>query len=175
MKVRNAALAFGMCAVALSGCAGHSPYAGLESREVKALSAEETAGLLSGEGMGMAMAAELNGYPGPLHLLELADDLALSDSQRAAVAAMFSQMRGEASELGRKIVDAETELDSLFADRRANEPDLRKAVADIARLKGELRAAHLKWHLRTVPLLTPAQIARYDALRGYHSGHSHSH
>lgn len=45
----------------------HSPYAGLPAREIKALSPEEIADLAAGRGMGLALAAELNGYPGPRH------------------------------------------------------------------------------------------------------------
>ena len=52
-----------------------SPYAGEEAREIKALSTAETKSYLSGEGMGLAKAAELNGYPGPSHVLALGADL----------------------------------------------------------------------------------------------------
>ena len=34
-------------------------------------------------GMGLALAAELNGYPGPAHVIELAKSLGLSEPQRA--------------------------------------------------------------------------------------------
>ena len=163
---------------ALAGCApagpSLSPYAGLEAREIKALSAEQTAGYLAGEGMSMALAAELNGYPGPKHVLEFADDLQLTDSQREDVGRMFATMQNEAAALGRDIVAREAELDALFAEKRADESRLREAVREIARLRGELRIAHLKWHLKTLPILTPDQAARYDELRGYHSHHSHS-
>src|SRR5262245_1477224 len=63
----------------------HSPYAGLDSRDIKALSAEQLADLKAGRGMGLALAAELNGYPGPLHVLELADRLQLSPEQTRRV------------------------------------------------------------------------------------------
>jgi hypothetical protein len=33
--------------------------------------------------MGLALAAELNGYPGPAHVIELAKSLGLSEPQRA--------------------------------------------------------------------------------------------
>src|SRR5712692_7148759 len=38
---------------------------GQEGRAIKSLSAEETADLLAGRGMGAARAAELNHFPGP--------------------------------------------------------------------------------------------------------------
>jgi len=160
---------------ALAGCGAHSPYTGMESRGIKALSPQETADYLSGAGMSLAMAAELNGYPGPKHLLELADDLPLSESQYKDVQRLFDEMENEARILGAQIVAAESGLDALFAEKRADESSLRAAVSEIARLKGELRALHLQYHLRTVPLLTAAQIARYEDLRGYsgHAGHVH--
>jgi hypothetical protein len=61
-----------------------TPYAGMQSRSIKALSDQQIADLNAGRGMGLALAAELNGYPGPLHVLELADKLDLSADQRAA-------------------------------------------------------------------------------------------
>src|ERR1700757_2891750 len=57
------------------------PYAGQQKREIKALSEEDVAGYLGGAGMGYAKAAELNGYPGPMHVLELGDRLELTDEQ----------------------------------------------------------------------------------------------
>jgi hypothetical protein len=56
-----------------------SPYAGQQARTIKALSDEEIAALRNGEGLGMAKAAELNGYPGPLHVLALAAQLELTE------------------------------------------------------------------------------------------------
>ncbi|MEP6837110.1 MAG: hypothetical protein ABJA75_03590 [Bradyrhizobium sp.] len=68
-------------AVLLSGSAlARSPYAGMQDRPVKALSEQQVADLKAGRGMGLALPAELNGYPGPSHLLELADRLNLSSS-----------------------------------------------------------------------------------------------
>ena len=55
--------------------AQHQPYAGDAGREIKALSPEEVKDLLSGAGMGYAKAAELNHFPGPAHVIELADKL----------------------------------------------------------------------------------------------------
>ena len=50
------------------------PYGGMQARPLKALSSEELADLKAGRGMGLALAGELNGYPGPKHVLELAKD-----------------------------------------------------------------------------------------------------
>ena len=54
-----------------------SPYAGQVNAPIKALTAEEQAALLDGQGAGFAKAAELNGYPGPKHVLELSAQLGL--------------------------------------------------------------------------------------------------
>ena len=51
----------------------HSPYAGQEERGIKALPQADVEGLLAGAGTpfgGMAKPAELNGYPGPRHVLD---------------------------------------------------------------------------------------------------------
>ena len=58
-----------------------SPYVGMQTRSIKALSEQQIADLKAGRGMGLALPAELNGYPGPAHVLELSDQLGLSTEQ----------------------------------------------------------------------------------------------
>jgi Spy/CpxP family protein refolding chaperone len=145
----------------------HQPYAGLQARPVKALSDQQIADLRAGRGMGLALAAELNGYPGPLHVLELATPLGLSDDQRAKVTALFDAMKQEAVALGERLIAAETALDRQFADKTVTPSGLGEATRDIASLQGDLRLAHLKYHLATLELLTPEQAAHYSRLRGY--------
>lgn len=151
------------------------PYSGQELRTIKALSEDDVRAYLEGQGMGFAKAAELNRYPGPKHVLELMDALALSVEQGAAVKRSFDAMKATAVTLGRAIVEKETALDGLFARGEIDAKTLQAAVGEIARLQGELRAAHLAAHLETRELLSPQQIARYDELRGYgtnaHAGH----
>ena len=144
-----------------------SPYAGLETRAVKALPDERRAALLDGSGAGYALAAELNGHAGPKHVLELAEPLALTDEQRVAIEASYERMHAEAVRLGREIVSAEEHLDRRFAHRHLDDALLGQLTEMIARLEGELRHAHLRAHLETDALLTPAQRARYAKLRGY--------
>lgn len=151
------------------------PYAGLEAREIKALSTEEIAELRAGEGMGLALAAELNHYPGPRHVLALADSLGLSARQRADVEAVGDAMRARAVALGDSIVAAEAALDCAFAHGSIEEAELERHVAGIARLQGALRTVHLAAHLATRRLLSPEQVARYDALRGYAGGEPGEH
>ena len=82
------------------GSGTDAPYAGQQSSSVPGLSEAEIASLRSGGGMGLARPGEINGYPGPRHVLDLADELALSADQRVAVQALFDQMQAEAVALG---------------------------------------------------------------------------
>ena len=143
------------------------PYAGQEQRSIKALSGEEIRDLREGRGMGLAKAAELNSYPGPLHVLQLAGQLGLSHAQRMATESLNTSMRDRAQPIGAKIIEAERNLDLAFATGRIDPTVLRSQVNAIANLQGELRAVHLEVHLAQRSLLTPEQISRYDTLRGY--------
>jgi hypothetical protein len=65
--------------------ASSSPYSGLEEWPIKALSDQQIADLRAGRGMGLALPAELNGYPGPIHVLELGDQLRLMPVSRQSI------------------------------------------------------------------------------------------
>ncbi len=147
-----------------------SPYAGQQDRRIKALSEQDIAGLLAGKGMGFAKPAELNSYPGPLHVLELADPLQLDAAQRGRVERIFAAMKARAGELGKNIVEKERALDGLFATRAITAETLRTLTAEIAQLTGRLRAVHLAAHLELTGVLSRHQVVRYDQLRGYGGG-----
>jgi len=147
-----------------------SPDAGLEGRRVKALSEEETADLAAGRGMGLALAAELNGYPGPTHVAELADALELLPEQRTRVQALVAEMKAETIAIGRQIIEDETALDRLFAEKNVTRAALENLTARIGAAQGELRAAHLRYHLVMVEVLSPEQVAHYAEQRGYATG-----
>jgi hypothetical protein len=144
-----------------------SPYGHETHREVKSLSSERIDGLLSGAGLGYGRAAELNRYPGPRHVLDLADSLALEDSQREAISRIFEEMREEASRLGGRYVAVEQRLDALFASDEATESDVERLVSEAAELEGGIRNAHLAAHVRTREVMTEGQIIQYGVLRGY--------
>lgn len=146
-----------------------TPYAGMQSRHIKALSEQQMDDLRAGRGMGLALAAELNGYPGPSHVLELADQLGLNPEQRRKVEEMFSEMKTETAPIGKTLIEREADLDRQFASRTITDESLGSATAAIARTQGELRQAHLKYHLRIAAVLDQAQLARYAELRGYTS------
>jgi hypothetical protein len=143
------------------------PYAGLQSRALKALSDVQIADLRAGRGMTLALAAELNGYPGPLHVVELADALALTPDQRARMQALYDAMKAEAVPLGERLITQEAELDRQFSSRAVMQPTLIAATVQIGETQAALRATHLRYHLLTVDVLTADQMRRYGQLRGY--------
>ena len=170
-----AVYAFGVAAFANT----ESPYRGQETREIKALSQQEVEGYLTGKGLGYAKAAELNQYPGPRHVLDMAKELNLTEDQRTRTQAVLDAMKAQAVALGKQLVEKERELDQLFANDSIDANSLKTRLADIAVLQGEIRFAHLRAHLEQKALLTKHQIRLYDQLRGYRTfhngGHDHSH
>jgi len=144
-----------------------SPYAGMQTRSIKALSDQQASDLREGRGMGLALAAELNGYPGPSHLLELADKLELTADQRGRVSELFDAMKKEAVPIGARMLDQEARLDQEFASRTVSEESLATSVSDIAVTQGRLRAVHLKYHLWARSILSDGQMKKYAELRGY--------
>lgn len=148
----------------------HMPYAGMQKRDIKALSPQRMSGLLKGQGIGYALAAELNSYPGPRHTIDLRRELSLTPDQEKKVQALFQIMEAKAVRLGKQIVDAERALDRAFAEKRITPDMVSKMTGDIALLEGRLRAVHLSTHLEMVKILSPTQVAHYDRLRGYDNG-----
>lgn len=117
--------------------------------------------------MGLSLPAELNGYPGPKHVLELADGLGLTPVQRQKTTELFNLMKVEAVTLGARLITEEQALESLFTATGATLDATKQAVDAVARTQGELRFVHLKYHLLMAAALTPAQSRRYAELRGY--------
>lgn len=158
-----------------------SPYSGEETRAIKALSERAISGLLAGKGMGYAKAAELNGYPGPAHVLELDEELGLDAEQEAQTVAIFEEMEIQAKRLGADLVEAERALDQAFRNQTVDQSTLPALVREIGEIESRLRTVHLQAHLQQAELLSERQTARYMALRGYqteashHSSDSHKH
>lgn len=169
MKRRLIACIIALAPVALGVSAAQpaSPYVGQEVRDIKALSPDDVNAYLSGKGMGLAKAAELNGYAGPAHVLELAAPLALTPEQRTRTEALFASMESSAKSLGRTLVEEERKLDRLFATKAVTPELLNISLSEIGSLQAKVRAAHLVAHLAQVEILTPEQNARYAELRGY--------
>lgn len=151
-----------------------SPYAGEQARSIKALSEAEIAGLLAGKGMGLAKPAELNGYPGPMHVLELAEPLGLSQQQVRATRSVHAAMRAQAQDIGARLVDAEAGLEQLFQSGSATADALEAALQSIGALQVRLRAVHLQAHIDQRALLSDEQVHAYIRLRGYGDGGHHA-
>ena len=160
----------------------HSPYAGEESREIKALAPDFIKGLKAGAGLGFAKSAELNGYPGPAHLLELQAEIPLNAEQTQAIFAIRDEMRSTSIALGNQLLSAEAALEAAFRDRDIDQAKLSALTLQVGALRAQLRAAHLGAHIQATALLMPQQIHRYQVLRGYagnnadgHKGGGHMH
>jgi hypothetical protein len=147
--------------------AGHSQYAGMEKREIKALDSAAMEDYMTGAGMGFALSAELNGYPGPRHVLELADSVALTAAQRTAMEELFERLQRQAIETGKQVVELERQLDQRFAHRHIDTVVLADLTGRISALNGRLRAIHLQAHLDATAILDERQVRAYNRLRGY--------
>jgi Spy/CpxP family protein refolding chaperone len=172
MRFTIAALAIGSVATAVSA---QQPYAGEQTRAVASLSDDDVNGFLDGRGMGLAKSAELNGHPGPMHVLELAGELRLTAGQLEAVKAAFERMKAKAKALGEAYVRAEKAVDQAFKSGTADAREVAARVAEANRLLGEVRLSHLLAHVEITPVLTPEQRARYAERRGYGGGSAHQH
>jgi len=171
LKSNIVLLIFSMC-LPLSSMAQHShevqtPYAGMQNRAIKSLSDNDINELRRGAGWGLALAAELNGMPGPTHLLELKDQIPLASDQVAKTQALLDEMRKAALPTGERLIAAEKALEAAFANGKIDESSLRRLLADSEAARSELRFIHLSQHYKTVQFLKPEQIKRYNILRGY--------
>ncbi len=147
-----------------------SPYAGEEKRAIKSLSDSDIEALLNGKGWGFAKVAELNGVPGPMHILEMKEDISLTAKQEERITEIYNKMKSKAVELGEEYVSLEKELNKLFKERKINAKSLRYYVPRIGSIRSQLRFVHLNAHLEALPILTEAQVQKYNELRGYGSG-----
>ncbi|WP_277278819.1 hypothetical protein [Thalassospira lucentensis] len=144
-----------------------SPYVGQQHRSIKSLSANDVAELQKGGGWGLAKAAELNGVPGPAHLLELSDQISLSSDQHAAITALYADMKENAIIAGNRLIEAEIALDAAFKAGGLTAEELEGLINTITQSLCRLRYVHLSIHLKTPEILSPDQIAHYNSLRGY--------
>jgi hypothetical protein len=176
MHRRCLVVALATCVLALPSNAAKtpaSPYAGQQTRSIKALSDEDIGALRKGEGMGLAKAAELNGYPGPAHVRALAKQLRLSHDQLREITAIFDRMSAAAKSLGVEMIEREQALDQLFVKGEITPERLAAETTAIGELNGRLRAVHLAAHLETRALLQAEQLALYRQLRGYGESKGH--
>ena len=146
-----------------------SKYVGQEQRVIKSLSEEDLDELTAGGGWGLAKAAELNGVPGPAHILEMKAEIKLTPVQLQQIEALYTTMREQAIPLGLELIELEKQLNTHFAERTISDALLRDLLENIAHTRAQLRYVHLSTHLKTPNILTSEQIALYNQLRGYSS------
>ena len=115
----------------------------------------------------MAKPAELNGYPGPRHVLDAfeAREFDLTKQQHEQTKALYEKMRSGAIKLGKQIIDIEKEINDAFVNRTIAEEFLQNKVSESANLYSQLRVAHLKYHLSMIEILSPQQVEKYNKLR----------
>jgi hypothetical protein len=154
---------------AASDPAYKSKYAGQERRKIKSLSETDIEDLENGKGWGLAKAAELNGVPGPAHILEMREEIHLTPEQTHQIEELYKTMKEQAIPLGLELIELERQLNEHFANRTITDDVLRESLEKIATVYKELRYVHLATHLKTPHILTLEQITLYNQLRGYSS------
>ena len=117
----------------------------------------------------MAKATELNGLPGPKHILDMKKEIVLTSEQEKMVVALYNDMKKEAITLGNKLIEYEKDLNNRFAERIVDEKVLDELLTKISKTYKSLRYTHLSAHLKTPSILTEDQIEKYNKLRGYSS------
>jgi hypothetical protein len=147
-----------------------SPYSGQEVRDIKSLSDNDIQLLQNGTGEafgGIAKLAELNGYPGPRHVLDMASELQLTDTQRMGIEMIYQNMSIKARSIGAAIIAIEQDMDTAFNNKIITKENLKLMLDKSADLYGQLRFVHISAHLDTIQILTPGQIQMYNEMRGY--------
>ena len=152
-------------AAAASAQHGHGG-AGAEGHQMAQACATEFEKVVGeGRGFGLAFAADQNGYPGPMHVLELRDRLKLTADQEAKARDLMHAMFAESHPKSVRLLEAEAKLRRLFAERAADEAAVRAAVAEVERARSEVRLVHLLAHLKTRDLLSEDQRRLYHETR----------
>ncbi len=147
-----------------------SKYVGQEKRLIKSLSQDDIDQLINGKGWGLAKAAELNGVPGPSHILQMKTEISLSKDQEDKIQLLFADMKSKATPLGKKLIELEKKLNLSFASRSITSELLSQQLDAISNVRKKLRFVHLQTHLVTPTILSALQIDKYNQLRGYGSG-----
>ena len=156
----------GFAAGATMGWAQHGGAGSVQGHQKAQTCAKEFEQVVGeGRGFGMGFAADENGYPGPMHLLELKERLGLTAEQAAKAQALVHAMFAESRPKSARLLEAEAKLSKLFADGAASKAAVRAAVAEVERARSDVRLVHLLTHLKTRDLLTEAQRRIYHEAR----------
>lgn len=144
-----------------------SKYIGQENRLIKSLSAHDLESIKKGKGWGLAKAAELNGVPGPLHLLEMKKEIALSSNQIKKIEKLYEEMKTQAIAEGKTLISLERELNLLFSDNSVTNKKLKNILERVSKSYSDLRYIHLSAHIKASKFITSEQTKNYNKLRGY--------
>ncbi len=147
-----------------------SPYTAEQNRTIKSLSDMDILSLQSGTGDaygGLAKPAELNGYPGPRHVLDLAPALSMTLEQQKNIEVIYTDMKSHAIPIGLEIIKIEKQIENSFANNTITNQSLQMLLDRSSNLYGQLRYDHLSSHLKVIDILTPQQVSIYNEIRGY--------
>ena len=150
-----------------------SGYVYLLDSEIRGLDQDTIEGYLTGKGLGQALPAELNGYPGPRHTIDMAEELELTEEQLAQVQALFDDMQSAVIPLGEKYLESVAELELTFREGTTTGEYLQSQLEKITGIEAQMRYAHLSTHLATIDILSHDQIMQYNMMRGYGDGMDH--
>lgn len=146
---------------------GMGPQQGRMARgAIRALTEADVQAIRAGEGAGLAMAAELNGLPGPRHVLDAASSLALTPEQTQAIQAIFEAMHTAARPAGDRYLAAQESLEADLRAGRITSETLRERLTTVEQLRTELALIHIEAHLRTAAMLSSEQREQYELGRG---------
>lgn len=150
-----------------------SAYVSLLDSEIRGLDQDTIEGYLTGKGLGQALPAELNGYPGPRHTIDMAEELELTEEQLAQVQALFDDMQSAVIPLGEKYLESVAELELTFREGTITDEYLQSQLEKITGIEAQMRYVHLSTHLATIDILSHDQIMQYNMMRGYGDGMDH--
>ena len=150
-----------------------SDYVVLLDTDIRGLDQKTIEGFLTGKGLGQALPAELNGYPGPRHVIDMAEELELTDEQLATIQALFDHMVSNVVPFGEQYLEEYANLESAFRKGTISKEYLQSQLEKISAIEVQLRYSHLSTHLATIDILNEKQVMQYNMMRGYSAEMNH--
>ncbi len=158
-KIRIAGLiVLSMAAFAVLANNKASPYVGQEIRTIKSLSDEDINALTHGKGWGLAKPAELNGVPGPAHILELEEALQLTPEQVTSIQALWETMNQSAKYYGERYLQSEAKIERFFNETETDEKQLPLLLADSANPPCKIKACSFTSTFESKAIVNPASV-----------------
>ena len=120
--------------------------------------------LLKGEMSGVTAFAETHGYQTPQKIIKLKDQLGLTKAQLQKLEELQKSLPISTAVKGQEIIEAEEDLNNLFASVSLNEKLLRTKLERIGKLRSELRFTHLQILIKAKQVLSVNQWERLKEL-----------